>query len=144
MSHAEEAARTFGLRIHVLNASNESELDVAFASLAQLHADALLAGSDPFLTSRRDQIVARVARQAIPAIYGEREFAAAGGLISYGNNLADTYRQVGVYTGRVLKGAKPADIPVLQPTKFELVINATPPECSASPYRRRCLPSPTR
>jgi putative ABC transport system substrate-binding protein len=123
VTDAQEAARTFGLRIHVLNASNESDLDVVFATLAQLHADALLVSSDPFLNSRRDQIVALVARQAVPAIYEWREFAAAGGLMSYGTNLADTYRQVGVYTGRVLNGAKPADMPVLQPTKFEFVIN---------------------
>jgi putative ABC transport system substrate-binding protein len=120
---AKEAARTFGLQMHVLNASNERDFDVAFAGLAQLRADALLVSSDAFLNSRRDQIVARVARQAVPAIYEWREFAAAGGLMSYGSNLADTYRQVGVYTGRVLKGAKPADMPVIQPTKFEFVIN---------------------
>ena len=120
---AQEAARTFGLRMHVLNASNERDFDGAFASLAQLRADALLVSSDAFLNSRRDQIVARVARQAVPAIYEWREFAAAGGLMSYGTNLADTYRQVGVYTGRILKGEKPADLPIVQPTKFDLVIN---------------------
>jgi putative ABC transport system substrate-binding protein len=120
---AQEAVRTFGLRLHVLNASNELDFEGAFASLAQLRADALLVSSDAFLNSRRAQIVARVARQAVPAIYEWREFAAAGGLMSYGTNLADTYRQVGLYTGRVLKGAKPADIPVQQSTKFELVIN---------------------
>jgi putative tryptophan/tyrosine transport system substrate-binding protein len=119
----QEAARTFGLRMHVLNASNERDFDGAFDSLAQLRADAILVSSDAFLNSRRDQIVARVARQAVPAIYEWREFAAAGGLMSYGTNLADTYRQVGVYTGRILKGEKPADLPIVQPTKFDLVIN---------------------
>jgi putative ABC transport system substrate-binding protein len=123
VTEVQEAAHAFGLRIHVLNASSQSDLSVAFESLAQLRVDALHVGSDPFLTSRRDQIVAEVARQALPASYGQREFAAAGGLMSYGNDLADTYRQVGVYTGRVLHGAVPADLPVMQPTKFELVIN---------------------
>ena len=120
---AQEAVRSFGQPVHVLNASNDRDLDVAFASLAQLRADALLVSSDPFLNSRRDQIVLQVARQAVPAVYEWREFAAAGGLMSYGTSLADTYRQVGVYTGQILKGAKPADMPVLQPTKFEFVIN---------------------
>ena len=117
------AAPIFGQQVHVLNASNERDLDAAFASLALLRADALLVSSDAFLNSRRDQIVARVAQQAVPAIYEWREFAEAGGLMSYGSSLVETYRQVGIYTGRVLKGEKPADLPVLQPTKFELVIN---------------------
>jgi putative ABC transport system substrate-binding protein len=120
---AKEAARTFGLQMHVLNASNERDFDVAFASLSRLRADALLVSSDAFLNSRRDEIVARVARQGVPAIYEWREFTAAGGLMSYGTNLADTYHQVGVYAGRVLNGAKPADMPVIQPIKFEFVIN---------------------
>jgi putative ABC transport system substrate-binding protein len=120
---AQVAARSFGQQIHVLNVSNERDFDAVFASLAQLRADALLVSSDPFLNSRRDKIVARVAQQALPAIYEWREFAAAGGLMSYGTSLSDTYRQVGVYTGRVLKGEKPADMPVIQPTKFEFVIN---------------------
>jgi putative tryptophan/tyrosine transport system substrate-binding protein len=123
VSDAQVAARTFGQQIHVLNVSNERDFDAVFASLAQLRADALLVSSDPFLNSRRDQIVARVAQQALPAIYEWREFAAAGGLMSYGTSLSATYRQVGVYTGRVLKGEKPSDMPVIQPTKFELVIN---------------------
>ena len=123
VTEVQEAAHALGLQIHVLNASSQSDLSVAFERLAQLRVDALHVGSDPFLTSRRDQIVAEVARQALPASYGQREFAAAGGLMSYGNDLADTYRQVGVYTGRVLHGAVPADLPVMQPTKFELVIN---------------------
>ena len=117
------AAPIFGQQVHVLNASNERDLDAAFASLALLRADALLVSSDAFLNSRRDQIVARVAQQAVPAIYEWREFAEAGGLMSYGSSLVETYRQVGIYTGRVLKGEKPVDLPVLQPTKFELVIN---------------------
>jgi putative ABC transport system substrate-binding protein len=119
----QEAARPLGVRVHVLNARNSDELDVAFASLAQLRVDSFFVSSDPFLTSQRDQIVAEVARQRIPASYPQREFAVAGGLMSYGNDLADTYRQVGVYAGRVLNGAKPAELPVMQPTKFEFVIN---------------------
>jgi putative ABC transport system substrate-binding protein len=119
----QEAARTKGLQLHVLKASSESEIDTAFTSLAQLHAGALVVAADPFLSSRRERLVALASRHAVPAIYAWREFAAAGGLISYGASLTAAYRQVGVYAGRILKGAKPADLPVQQPTTFELVIN---------------------
>jgi len=119
----QEAARTKGLELHVLRASTESEIDAAFASLVPLHAGALLVGADPFFFSRREQLIALAARHAVPAIYSEREFAAAGGLISYGTSRTAAYRQVGTYVGRVLKGAKPADLPVQQPTTFELVVN---------------------
>ena len=119
----QEAARTKGLELHVLRASTESEIDAAFASLVPLHAGALLVGADPFFFSRGEQLIALAARHAVPAIYSEREFAAAGGLISYGTSRTAAYRQVGTYVGPVLKGAKPADLPVQQPTTFELVVN---------------------
>ena len=119
----QEAARTKGLQLHVLKASSESEIDTAFASLVQLHAGALVVGADPFLSGRREQLVALASRRAVPSIYAWREFAASGGLISYGPSLTSAFRLVGHYAGKVLKGAKPADLPVQQPTTLELVIN---------------------
>jgi len=117
------AARALGLKLNVLRASSEHDLEAAVASIGQLGAGALVVASDPFFFGRHDRVVTVVAHHAVPAIYQFREFAAAGGLLSYGTNLADGYRQVGVYTGRILKGEKPGDLPVVQPTKFELVIN---------------------
>jgi len=120
---AQEAARTHGLQLHVLKARSESEIDTAFASLVQLHAGALVVGADPFLSNRREQLVALASRRAVPSIYAWREFTASGGLISYGASLTAALRLVGAYAGKVLKGAKPADLPVQQSTTFELVIN---------------------
>lgn len=116
----QEAARRQGRQVDVLTASTEDEIDAAFADLVQRHDGALLVGTDPFLASRRDQIVALTARHAVPAIFG---FRTDSGLISYGTSLTAVYRQLGIYAGSILKGAKPADLPVLQPTTFEIVIN---------------------
>jgi putative tryptophan/tyrosine transport system substrate-binding protein len=119
----EALARTLGLQLHVLRASSEREIDDAFSTLAQLRADALLIGPFAYFNAKSDQIAALTLRYAMPAIFQYREFAAAGGLMSYGTSIADLYRQVGIYTGRILKGEKPADLPVQQATKVELIIN---------------------
>jgi putative ABC transport system substrate-binding protein len=119
----EEAARVIGQQIHLLSASNESEIDAAFTTATQLRPGAMLVGADPFLNSQRNQIIALAARHAIPAMYEQREHALAGGLMSYGTNLSEGYRQAGIYAGRILKGEKPGDLPVVQLTKFEFVIN---------------------
>jgi putative ABC transport system substrate-binding protein len=118
-----DAARSLGLQLHVLDASTEGEIDVAFEKLIELRAGGLVVSVDAFLISQRDQIVALAARHAVPAIYGVREFATAGGLMSYGPDLADGYRQVGIYAGKILRGAKPADLPVQRVVRVEFVIN---------------------
>ena len=123
LEQIEEAARSIGQRLVVAKASTDAELDAGFAALVQERADALLVAADPYFDTRRDKIVDFARRQRLPAIYQFREYVLAGGLLSYGVSITDAYRQFGVYTATILKGAKPADLPVLQPTKFELVIN---------------------
>lgn len=120
---AQEAARTLGLQLHLLPASSPSEIDSTFEALVELRAAALVVSADPLFTARRSQIVGRAARDRVPAIYFWREFVASGGLMSYGPNLADSFRLEGMYTGKILSGAKPADLPVQQVVKVELVIN---------------------
>jgi len=123
VTEVQEAARTLGLQVHVLKVSSESDFDTAFATLIQQRAGALLVATDPFFFSRRDQLVALTARHAVPAIYQFREFAVSGGLMSYGTRLTDSYHQIGVYTGLILKGAKPEDLPVVQSARFDFVLN---------------------
>jgi len=123
IGNGQEAARAKGVQLLILKAGTESQIGAAFAALVQHHAGALLVGADAFFNSRREELVALASRHAVPAIYQGREFVAAGGLISYGASLTAVYRQVGCYVGKVLKGAKPADLPVQQPTTFELVVN---------------------
>jgi putative ABC transport system substrate-binding protein len=123
LRESQEAARALRLDLRVLNASTAAELTTAFATLVEQRAAALVIASDPFFTSQRDQIVALAARHALPAIASFREYTAAGGLMSYGISLRDAYRLAGTYTGRILKGEKPADLPVEQSTKVEFVIN---------------------
>jgi putative ABC transport system substrate-binding protein len=123
LSDAQKAARALGQQLLVLEAATPSEINTAFATLRQRRADALLIGGDPFFTSRRQQIVALTARDAIPAMYANREFVVDGGLMSYGNDVADGYRRAALHVGRILKGEKPANLPIDQATKFEFVIN---------------------
>jgi putative ABC transport system substrate-binding protein len=121
--NARETALSLGLQLHILNAGTAREIDTAFASIVEQRIGVLLAGADPFFLGRRDQFVALAARHAVPAIYYAREFVTAGGLMSYGTSISDAYRRAGIYTGKILKGAKPADLPVEQSTRFEFVIN---------------------
>jgi len=120
----QDASRALGLQLQIMHASSESGIETAFASFAQQHIAAVLVAGDSFFLSRRDQLIAAAARHAIPTSYQLREFVAAGGLISYGTDLIDAYRLTGIYAGRILKGAKPADLPVQQSVKFELAINS--------------------
>jgi putative ABC transport system substrate-binding protein len=119
----QDAARSFGMHINLLNASTESEIDAAFATIVEQGNGALIIGTDPFLLGQRDQLVRLAARHMVPTIYFLREFVEAGGLMSYGPNIAHGYRQAGVYTGLILSGANPATLPVLRPTHFQLFLN---------------------
>ena len=123
LGDAEASARVLGLQLIVLKASTEEEIETVFATVALQGAGALLVGTDSFFTARRDQIIALAARNKLPAIYGLRDFVVSGGLMSYGTDFADAYHQAGIYTGRILRGEKPADLPVQRSTKFEFVIN---------------------
>ena len=139
LREVQEAAPTIGLQIQILNASTIGEIDAAFATLARERPDALFVAGDAFFLDRRVQFATLTARDRIPATYSVRELVAAGGLMSYGTDIADVFHQIGAYTGRILKGAKPADLPVLQSTKFEFVINCKRRERSASQCRKRDL-----
>jgi putative ABC transport system substrate-binding protein len=123
IADVQQAARAKGMQVHILKAGNENEIETAFGSFVQLKAGALVVGGDALFNSRRDQVVELATRHGVPAIYEYREFSAAGGLISYGPSLTRMWREVGVYAGRIVKGVKPADLPVQQPTTFELVVN---------------------
>jgi putative ABC transport system substrate-binding protein len=123
LNDVEEAARAVGQQIHVLRADTEHEIDAAFDTAKQLRANAMMVGPSTFFTARRNQIVGLAARDALPTIYGQREFMAAGGLMSYATDLTDAYRQAGVYSGKILRGAQPSELPVVQSAKFELLIN---------------------
>ena len=118
-----EAARAKGIELHIVKATTADEIDAAFVALVRLRAGAVFADVDPFLASRREQIIALARRYSVPAIYTFREFADSGGLLSYGPSRTTLFRQLGLYTGKILKGDKPADLPVQQPTIFELVVN---------------------
>ena len=123
IGEVQKAARAKGLQLQILKAATESDIDVAFASLGKLGAEGIVVGDDPFFSSRREQLTSLASRHAVPAIFFVRAFTAAGGLISYEASLRAVYRQAGIYAGRILNGAKPADLPVMQPDRFELVIN---------------------
>ena len=123
VKEVEAAARALGKQIHVVEASTDAEIDAAFSTLVQLRARALIMLSNQFYTDQRERIAALALRHRLPSVYARREYAVAGGLISYGTSLSEIYRQAGVYAGKILKGAQPADLPIVEPTKFELVIN---------------------
>jgi putative tryptophan/tyrosine transport system substrate-binding protein len=123
LREAQVAVQAIGQRLIIVNASRQHDMAAAFAALVDQRVGALIVSTDPYLFGQRNQIIALAARHSLPTIYDRREFAAAGGLVTYGTHLADAYRQLGVYASRILKGAKPAELPVMQPTRYELVIN---------------------
>ena len=138
------AARAIGLQIHLLRASTEHEIESAFATLLELRTEGLMVGTDPFFNSRSEQLARLALRHAVPTVFQFREFAVAGGLMSYGGSITEVYRLVGIYVGRILKGEKPADLPVQQPPSTSWSSTSRPPRRSASTCRRRCSPAPTR
>jgi putative ABC transport system substrate-binding protein len=138
------AASSIGVQIEVMRASDSAAIDAAFAALVRNKADALVVGADPFFFSRRAQLATLATRHAIPAVYTVRDFPEAGGLMSYGTSLTEAFRQLGVYTGRILKGAKPADLPVVQSTKFDFIINLTTAKTLGLEVPPCCSPEPTR
>ena len=140
----QEAARAIGEQIIILDVVNDRDFEKAFAALIQHGGKALLVGTGVFMASHRERIVALAARHALPACYALREAVMDGGLMSYGTSIPEAYRQAGLYTARILKGEKPADLPVMQSTKFEFVITSRQPRRLASTFRRRCSRSPTR
>ena len=139
-----DAARAKGLQLEIQKAATITEIDTAYASLVRLHAGALIIAADPFFVGRLEQLASLASRHAMPAIYGVREYPTAGGLISFGTSLTETYRGVGLYSGKILAGAKPADLPVQQSTKVELVINFKTATALGLTCRNRCSPAPTR
>src|SRR5262249_39008203 len=143
-SDAQSAAAALDQKLVIVKARDESDIDAAFAIIARERGGGLLQQLDPFLQSRRDQLVALAARYQLPAVYERRDFAVAGGLVSYGTSLRDALHLVGSYAGRALKGERPADLPVQQPVKFELVINLKTAGRSVSTCQSRCSPAPTR
>jgi putative tryptophan/tyrosine transport system substrate-binding protein len=144
IADVQAASSAVGQSPKVFTASTNRDIDTSFARIVQEQSDVLLIGPDTLFRDRHVQLAMQSIRHTLPAIATNREFVEAGGLMSYGASFTDLFRQVGIYVGRVLKGGKPADLPVVQSTKFELVINASTAGCSASPYRRRCSPLPTR
>jgi len=140
----QEAARSIGVQLQIFKARTDPEIDAAFETVAQRRIRGLVVAADTLFVTHRDRLVALAARHAVPAIYSLREFAALGGLMSYGIDLQDLYRNVGLYVGRILKGTRPADLPIMQPTKFEMVINMKTPESLTSRCPPRCWLRPTR
>ena len=138
------SAKALGVEVSILNAGAESDFEPTFAAIVAQKLEALLVGDDPFLVSRRDRLVRLAARHAVPTLYFVRDFVAAGGLMSYGPDTADGYRLAGVYTGRILKGEKPVNLPVMQPTKFELGINMNTAKALGLTIPPHSSPAPTR